>query len=403
MDFALADHQVAASRMVRDFAQTEVAPRIRELDRAQQFDRSILTKMAELGILGLCVPESYGGAGLDYVSLGLACEELEYVDTSLRVILSVHLGLNSLSVLAWGTEAQRREFLTPQARGERIAAYGLTEPAAGSDAVGIQATAVRDGSHYILNGEKTWMSLADVADHFLVFAWTDREKQRRRDHSGLSAFLITREMRGVSTSTIHGKLGIRAGNTGSIVMEEVRVPASHRLGEEGEGFRLAMFALDQGRFTVAAGATGLIRACLDASVRYAAERRTFGRPIGEHQLVKEMIAGMTRDYEVSRLLYLRAGWMKNQGLRNTRETSLAKWYATTASERAAGDAVEIYGAYGYSDEYPVERFYRNAKGGVIYEGTREIHTLLQADYALGSREDRPTRVTLPRWPFEDGG
>lgn len=403
MDFALADHQVAASRMVRDFAQTEVAPRIRELDRAQQFDRSILTKMAELGILGLCVPESYGGAGLDYVSLGLACEELEYVDTSLRVILSVHLGLNSLSVLAWGTEAQRREFLTPQARGERIAAYGLTEPAAGSDAVGIQATAVRDGSHYILNGEKTWMSLADVADHFLVFAWTDREKQRRRDHSGLSAFLITREMRGVSTSTIHGKLGIRAGNTGSIVMEEVRVPASHRLGEEGEGFRLAMFALDQGRFTVAAGATGLIRACLDAGVRYAAERRTFGRPIGEHQLVKEMIAGMTRDYEVSRLLYLRAGWMKNQGLRNTRETSLAKWYATTASERAAGDAVEIYGAYGYSDEYPVERFYRNAKGGVIYEGTREIHTLLQADYALGSREDRPTRVTLPRWPFEDGG
>lgn len=403
MDFNLADYQVAASRMVRDFAQTEVAPRIRELDRTQQFDRSILTKMAGLGILGLCVPESYGGAGLDYVSLGLACEELEYVDTSLRVILSVHLGLNSLSVLAWGTEAQRREFLIPQARGERIAAYGLTEPAAGSDAVGIQATAVRDGSHYILNGEKTWMSLADVADHFLVFAWTDREKQRRRDHSGLSAFLITREMRGVSTSTIHGKLGIRAGNTGSIVMEEVRVPASHRLGEDGEGFRLAMFALDQGRFTVAAGATGLIRACLDASVRYAAERRTFGRPIGEHQLVKEMIAGMTRDYEVSRLLYLRAGWMKNQGLRNTRETSLAKWYATTASERAAGDAVEIYGAYGYSDEYPVERFYRNAKGGVIYEGTREIHTLLQADYALGSREDRPTRVTLPRWPFEDGG
>ena len=401
MDFALADHQVAASRMVRDFAQTEVAPRIRELDRAQQFDRSILTKMAGLGILGLSVPESYGGAGLDYMSLGLACEELEYVDTSLRVILSVHLGLNSLSVLAWGSEAQRREFLTPQARGERIAAYGLTEPAAGSDAVGIQATAVRDGSHYILNGEKTWMSLADVADHFLVFAWTDREKQRRRDHSGLSAFLITREMRGVSTSTIHGKLGIRAGNTGSIVMEEVRVPASHRLGEDGEGFRLAMFALDQGRFTVAAGATGLIRACLDASVRYAAERRTFGRPIGEHQLVKEMIAGMTRDYEVSRLLYLRAGWMKNQGLRNTRETSLAKWYATTASERAAGDAVEIYGAYGYSDEYPVERFYRNAKGGVIYEGTREIHTLLQADYALGSREDRPTRVTLPRWPFEE--
>jgi glutaryl-CoA dehydrogenase (non-decarboxylating) len=389
--------------MVRDFARTEVGPRIRELDRSQQFDKAILTKMASLGILGLCVPEKYGGAGLDYVGLGLACEELEYVDTFLRVIMSVHLGLNSLSVLAWGTEAQRREFLVPQARGDRIAAYGLTEPGAGSDAVGIQATAVRDGTQYVLSGEKTWMSLADVADNFLVFAWTDRTKQQQRDHSGLSAFLISREMPGVSTSSIHGKLGIRAGNTGSIAMDDVRVPLDQRLGEEGEGFRIAMFALDQGRYTVAAGATGLLRACLDASTRYATERRTFGRPIGEHQLVKEMIAGMARDYEISRLLYLRAGWMKNQGLRNTRETSLAKWYATTASERAAGDAIEVHGAYGYSDEYPVERFYRNAKGGVIYEGTREIHTLLQADYALGYREDRPTRVSLPRWPYEEPG
>ncbi len=400
MDFTLADHQLAAQRLVREFAQTEVAPRIRELDRAQRFDRAVLDAMGRLGILGLCVPERYGGAGMDYISLGLACEELEYVDTSLRVVLSVHLALNSLTLLTWGTEEQRRRFLVPQARGERIAAYGLTEPAAGSDAVGIQATAVRDGRHYVLTGEKTWMSLADVADHFLVFAWTDPAKQRQRDHTGISAFLVTREMRGVSTSTIHGKLGIRAGNTGSLVLDEVRVPEDHRIGEEGEGFRIAMFALDQGRYTVAAGATGLIRACLDASVRYARERRAFGRPIGEHQLVKEMIARMSRDYEVSRLLYLRAGWMKNRGLRNTRETSLAKWYATVASERAASDAVEIHGAYGYSDEYPVERFYRNAKGAVIYEGTREIHTLLQADYALGYREDRPLRVSLPPWPFE---
>jgi glutaryl-CoA dehydrogenase (non-decarboxylating) len=207
-------------------------------------------------------------------------------------------------------------------------------------------------------------------------------------------------MRGLRTGTIHGKLGIRAGNTGSIVMDEVRVPAANLVGREGEGFRIAMFALDQGRFTVAAGATGLIRACLDASVKYAKERTTFGQPIAEHQLVKEMIAGMVRDYEISRLLYLRAGWMKNQGLRNTRETSLAKWYATVASERAAGDAVEVHGAYGYSDDYPVERFYRNSKGAVIYEGTREIHTLMQADYALGLRQDRPSRAQLPRWPFE---
>ncbi len=400
MEFALADHHRMVQRMVHDFGASEVAPRIRELDRAQAFDRTILQKMGALGLLGLCVPERYGGAGSDYISLGLACEELEYVDTSLRVILSVHLGLNSLSLLAWGTEEQRRKFLAPQARGDKVAAYGLTEPAAGSDAVGIQATAVRDGRTYVLSGEKTWMSLADVADHFLIFAWTDPAKQKQRDHAGLSAFVLTREMKGLTTSTLHGKLGIRAGNTGSITMDEVRVSEDHRLGQEGEGFRIAMFALDQGRYTVASGATGLVRACLDASVRYARERRAFGVPIGEHQLIKEMIARMARDYEVSRLLYLRAGWMKNQGQRNTRETSLAKWYATVASEQAAGDAVEVHGAYGYSDEYPVERFYRNAKGAVIYEGTREIHTLLQADYALGYREDKPTRVTLPKWPFD---
>lgn len=399
MDFTLAAHQEMAARMVREFAQGEVAPRIKELDRAQRFDRTILDRLAQLGILGLCVPERYGGAGMDYVSLGLVCEELEYVDTSLRVIMSVHVGLNSLTLLSWGTEEQKQRYLVPQARGEKIATYGLTEPSAGSDAVGIRTTAVRDGRDYVLSGEKLWISLADVADHFIVFAWTDLAKQQRRDHSGLSAFLITRDLRGVRTGTIHGKLGIRAGNTGSIAMDEVRVPAENLLGQEGEGFRIAMFALDQGRYTVAAGATGLIRACLDASVTYAQERTTFGRPIGEHQLVKEMIARMARDYEISRLLYLRAGWMKNQGRRNTRETSLAKWYATVASEQAAGDAVEVHGAYGYSDEYPVERFYRNSKGAVIYEGTREIHTLMQADYALGYRQDRPARVSLPAWPF----
>src|SRR2546422_6187650 len=401
MNFELADHQVAAQRLVREFAQAEVAPRIRELDRAQQFDRSILGKMGELGILGLCVPERYGGAGMDYISLGLACEELEYVDTSLRGISSVRLVGNTCSVLSWGTEGQRRRLLLPQARGAKIAAYGLTEPAAGSDAVGIQATAVRDGRHYVLNGEKTWMSLADIADHFLVFAWTDAAKQKQRDHGGLSAFLVTREMKGINTSTIHGKLGIRAGNTGSIVMDEVRVPEDHRLGQEGEGFHIAMFALDQGRYTVAAGGAGLLRACLCSSPRYARGRPALCPAPGAPQLINEMIARMARDYEVSRLLYLRAGWMKNQGMGHTRETSLAKGHATGASEQAAGDAVEVHGAYGYSDEYPVERFFRNAKGAVIYEGTREIHTLLQADYALGLREDKPTRVTLPKWPFNE--
>ncbi|MDP3769051.1 MAG: acyl-CoA dehydrogenase family protein, partial [Dehalococcoidia bacterium] len=315
MEFALAEHQQMTAHMVREFAASQVAPRIRELDRAQKFDRSILDQMGRLGILGLCIPERYGGAGMDYVSLGLACEELEYVDTFLRVIMSVHMGLNSLTLLSWGTEEQKQRYLVPQARGEKIATYGLTEPAAGSDAVGIRTTAGRDGRQYVLSGEKIWISLGDVADQFIVFGWTDPQKQKARDHSGLSAFILTRDMRGVRTSTIHGKLGIRAGNTGAIVMDEVRVPAENLLAQEGEGFRIAMFALDQGRYTVAAGAAGLIRACLDASVKYAKQRTTFGKPIGEHQLVKEMIARMARDYEVSRLLYLRAGWMKNEGLR----------------------------------------------------------------------------------------
>mgnify|MGYP000631006229 CR=1 FL=1 len=401
IDFELNEEHLMVQRMIRDFAAKEVAPYIREWDRAQHFERSVLDKMGELGILGLCVPEKYGGAGMDYISLGLACEELEYVDSFLRVILSVHLGLNSLTLLAWGTEEQRQKYLVPQAKGEKIAAFGLTEPNAGSDAVAIQATAVRDGDEYVLNGEKTWISLADVADNFLVFAWTDREKQRRRDHSGISAFIVERAFPGVETRSLHGKLGIRAGNTGIISLSDVRVPASNRVGEEGEGFKIAMFSLDQGRYTVAAGATGLIKACLDASVRYAQERKTFGRPIAEHQLVKEMIAQMVSDYEASRLLWLRAGWMKNKGLRNTRETALAKWFATVASERAASDALQIHGAYGYSDEYPVERFYRNCKGAVIYEGSREIQKLMQADYALGFRQDKPVRCPLPAWPFED--
>lgn len=397
IDFELTEDQISLQRLVREFGTKEVAPRIQELDARHEFDRSILKKMAELGILGISIPQEYGGAGFDYISLGLACEELEYVDTSLRVIMSVHVGLNSLSLLSWGTEDQKRRYLAPQAKGEKIATYGLTEPNAGSDAVGIETTAVKSGNHYVLNGEKVWVSLADVADNYVVFAWTDLEKKKNRDHSGMSAFIVERSMPGFSSGTFKQKWGIRAGNTGFFSMADVKVPAENLLGREGEGFKIAMFALDQGRFTVASGATGLIRACLDASVKYARERKTFGKPIGEHQLVKEMIAQMVSDYDAARLLWLRSGWMKNRGLRNTRETSLAKWFATVASERAASDAVQIYGAYGYSDEYPVGRFYRNAKGAVIYEGTREIHKLVQADYALGYRVDKPRRCDLPKF------
>jgi glutaryl-CoA dehydrogenase (non-decarboxylating) len=401
IDFSLTDEQRLLEQSVREWAGKEVAPSIRDHDRQHHFDRDrILGGMAKLGLLGIAVPQEYGGAGMDYISLGVACEELEYIDTSLRVIMSVHAGLNCLSLLTWGTEAQKRKYLVPQAQGAKIAGYGLTEPSAGSDVRGMQSTAIKKGDRYILNGEKSWISLADVADHFLVVAWTDLEKKKRRDTSGLTAFLIERSSKGFTSGPMKEKWGILAGNTGWFKMADVEVPEDNVLGKVGEGFKIAMFALDQGRFTVAAGATGLIRACRDASVKYALERKTFGVEIGQHQLVKEMIAQMESDYQSARLLWLRAGWLKNQGQRNTRETGLAKWFATVASERAAGDCVQIHGANGYSDEYPAGRFYRNCKGAVIYEGTREIHKIMQADYLLGYRTDRPTRCELPPYGAE---
>jgi len=398
IDFTLTDEQRLLEQSVREWAARDIAPFIRENDRQHRFDRErVLGGMTKLGLLGVAVPPEYGGAGMDYISLGLVCEELEYVDTSLRVIMSVHAGLHGLTLLTWGTEDQKQRYLVPQAQGLKLAGYALTEPSAGSDARGIQTTAVKKGSRYVITGEKSWISLANVADHFLVFAWTDADKKKQRDTSGISAFIVERTFKGFASGAMKEKWGILAGDTGYFTMDEVEVPEENLVGRPGEGFKIAMSALDQGRFTVASGATGLIRACRDASVAYAKDRKAFGVEIGQHQLVKEMIAQMESDYESARLLWLRAGWLKNHGQRNTRETGLAKWFATVASERAAGDAVQVHGANGYSDEYPVGRFYRNCKGAVIYEGTREIHKLMQADYLLGYRTDRPARCELPAY------
>ena len=272
----LSDEQLLLEASVRQWAAREVAPHIRECDRQHRFDPRVLPQMADLGLLGVCVPAEYGGAGMDYIALGLASEELEYVDTSLRVILSVHVGLNSLTLLAWGTDDQKQRYLVPQAQGKKIATFGLTEPAAGSDVRGIQTVAIQQGDRYRLTGEKMWISLADVADNFLVFAWTDLEKKKVRDTSGISAFIVERSMPGFSSATLKEKWGILAGNTGSFKMDDVEVPAANMVGRPDEGFKIAMFALDQGRYTVAAGATGLIRACRDASSKYARERKTFG-------------------------------------------------------------------------------------------------------------------------------
>ncbi|MBZ0289474.1 MAG: acyl-CoA dehydrogenase family protein, partial [Anaerolineae bacterium] len=313
-----------------------------------------------------------------------------------RVVMSVHMGLNSLALLQWGTEEQKQQFLAPQARGEKYAAFCLTEPGAGSDVANLAATARQSGDKYILNGEKMWISLATKAHHFLVFAKTSPGAGSR----GMSAFIVTSDMPGVTSGDIHGKLGVRAGSTGWVAMQDVEVPVENRIGEEGEGFKIAMSCLDNGRYTVASGATGLIRACLEDSIKYAHERATFGHPIGQHPLIKQKIAFMQQWYDAASLLCLRVGWMKNEGLRNTRETSVAKWYATDHSVQAALEAVQIHGAYGFSDEYPVERYLRNSKGAVIYEGTSEIHQLMQADYALGYRDDRPLRCELPAYNAE---
>jgi len=393
MDFALSDEHKMVQKMVREFAQREVAPIIKEYDRKQEMAPFILPRMGELGILGICFPDRDGGQGMDYIALGLACEELEAVDSTLRVILSVHVGLNSMALLQWGSDEQKQRWLVPQARGEKYACFGLTEPNAGTDVAAIASTARRSGDVYILNGEKMWISLATKAHHALVVARTNPDALD--PHDGLSAFMVDLESMGVTSGDIHGKLGVRAGSTGWLAFQDVEVPIADRLGEEGEGFRIAMSCLDNGRYTVAAGATGLIRACLEASVKYAHERKAFGREIGKMQLVQQKIAHMVQFYDAARLLYLRAGWMKNQGQRNTQETSLAKWYATDASFEAASQAIQVHGAYGYSDEYDVERYLRNSKGAVIYEGTSEIHQLMQAGYALEYRKDAPLRCELP--------
>src|SRR4029453_10383252 len=264
INFDLTEEHRLLEQTVKEWAGREAAPRIKALDREHRFDLGLLPQMAGLGLLGICVPTEYGGAGMDYISLGVASEELEYVDTSLRVILSVHVGLNCLSLLTWGTEAQKQQYLGPQARGEKLATFALTEPSAGSDARGIKSTAIRKGEVYVLNGEKMWISLADVADHVLVIAWSDLEKMRARDTSGLSAFIVERAFKGFSSGTLTEKWGILAGNTGFLHFNEVAVPAANLLGREGEGFKIAMFALDQGRYTVAAGATGLTRPWRDA-------------------------------------------------------------------------------------------------------------------------------------------
>jgi glutaryl-CoA dehydrogenase (non-decarboxylating) len=382
VDFDLSDEQRLIQDTVRAFVDERVLPVAVENDLAHRLDRDLIDGMAELGILGIVIPEAYGGSGLDFVAEALACEEIERGEAAFRTLVSVHVGLNSLSLLRYGTEEQKRRYLAPQAKGEKLACFGLTEPGAGSDVAAMRTTARREGDVYVLNGQKSWISYASVADHQLVFAKTDPDAA----HRGISAFVVERGWKGVTARDIEHKLGVWAGSTGELFFEDVEVPAENLVGAEGQGFEIAMHSLDQGRFTVAAGACGVVRACLERSVDYARGRETFGQAIGRYQFVQDMIAEMVLGYETSKLLVMQAAWMKDQGLRNTRETSLAKWHATEAAFRAADLAIQVHGAYGYASEYGVERYFRNARAPVIYEGTTQIHKMMQAEHALGLRE-----------------
>ncbi len=401
MDFDLSPEHQMTQKMVRGFSQKEVAPVIKEHDRKQEPIPWVTKRMGELGILGLPFPVRYGGQGMDYLSLGLACEELEAVDTHLRVVMSVHTGLCAMTLFQWGSEAQKQKFLVPLARGEKIGCGAFTESGMGSDVAAMRTSAKRESTpkghddFYILNGEKMWISLASKADYVMVTVKTDTKAKKPSE--GLSSFVVDLSSPGVTRGDIHGKLGVRAGSTGWVSFQDVKVPVENRIGEEGEGFKITMSAFDNGRYTVASGATGIIRASLEASVKYAKTRTTFGKPIAEHQLIQEKIAKMSQDYEIARLLYYQAGWLKNQGKRCTRETSYAKKFATEASFSAANEAIQIHGAYGYSDEYDVERYLRNARGAMIYEGSSEIQTLIQAGYALNERSDKPLRCELPAY------
>ena len=381
MDFELTPEQREVQATVRQFVDERVLPNAIENDINHHLDMEAIAGMAELGLLGIVIPEDYGGAGLDFVSEALVCEEIERGEAAFRTLISVHVGLNSLTLLRYADEEQKQRYLAPQARGDKLACFGLTEPAAGSDVAGMLTNARREGDAYILNGQKNWISYASVADHALVFAKTDPDAK----HRGISAFIVEREWPGVTTADTEHKLGIWAGSTGELFFENVEVPAENLLGEEGQGFEIAMYALDQGRFTVAAGACGVIRACLEQSVAYARERETFGQPVGKYQFVQDMIAEMVLGYETSKLLVMQAAWLKDKGVRNTRETSLAKWHATESAFRAAHLAIQVHGAYGYSAEYGIERYFRNARAPIIYEGTTQIHKMMQAEHALGYR------------------
>jgi len=373
MDFELSDEQQLIRRTAREFSDREVAPRATENARNKHFDLDLVAKIADQGYLGAIVPRDYGGAGLDYVTYSLVTEEIGRNDSAMRTVISVQTSLVCSSLLRWGTEEQKQRYLPRLCSGEWLGCFGLTEPDTGSDAANQRTRAVRqDDGSWRINGAKMWISLGNHARLALVFAQTDPEK----GHRGLACFLVETDQPGFQPSELHGKMGLHASDTAQIALDDVVAPADAVLGEIGDGFKVAMSALDSGRYSVAAGCVGLCEASLDASVAYAKERTQFGRPIAAFQLVQEMLADMKVRTDAARMLVWRAGALKDAGRPSTTETSIAKLYATEAACWCADRAIQVHGGSGYVDDHPVERYYRDARVTTLYEGTSQIQKLI---------------------------
>jgi alkylation response protein AidB-like acyl-CoA dehydrogenase len=379
LNLDLTDEQRLIRETAREFADREIIPRARENDRAERFDLELVQRIAEMGYLGAPVSEEYGGRSLDYVSYGLIVEEIGRGDSSARTVVSVQTSLVAGSIEQWGTEEQKRELLPKLCAGEWLGCFGLTEPGTGSDAASVATRATKRNGGWSISGSKMFISLGNNARVALIFAQTDPEKK----HRGVACFLVPTDRSGFATQEIHGKLGLRASDTAELSLDGVEVSDDEMLGEIGDGFKIAMSALDRGRYSVAAGCVGICQGCVNESVKYAQERRQFDRPIASFQLVQELIAEMVVDTDAARMLVMRAGHLKDQQRPNTLETSIAKYYATEAAVRCANAAIQVHGGYGYIDEYPVERYMRDARVTTLYEGTSQIQKLIIGRHATG--------------------
>ena len=376
MEFKLTEDQQAVLQTARDFAQNEVLPKAAEIDREHRHPAELVKRMAELSFLGIAVPEEYGGAGFDHVSYVIAMEEIARACASTAVIMSVNNSLVCDPIYRFGTEAQKQEWLTPLAAGRLLGCFALSEPEAGSDAAAQKTTAVKDGDAWVINGTKNWITNGPVADVCVLFTMNDRAA----GHRGITAFILPMKTKGVRVGTPDDKLGIRGSKSSQIYLDDVRLGPEHLLGEVGGGFKVAMSTLDGGRIGIAAQALGIARAALDDSLAYAQQRRTFGKPIVQHQAIQFKLADMATEIDAARLLTLRAAWLKDNKHPYGKEAAMAKLYASDVANRAAREAIQIFGGNGYVTEFPVERHFRDAKITEIYEGTSEIQRIVIAGY-----------------------